>query len=72
MLVVDLFRGSSQAQGRSGLPVVHRDPRQEVEVKVDIRTVMPVQFCRGTKQQVGEAVRFAQRYWYLPWMQICR
>ena len=65
MLVVNLFRGSSQAQGRSGLPVVHRDPRQEVEVKVDIRTVMPVQFCREMNLQEVVTVRFAQQYLYL-------
>jgi hypothetical protein len=65
MLVVDLFRGSSQAQGRSGLPVVHRDPRQEVEVKVDIRTVMPVQFCRETNLQEAVFVRSAQQHLYL-------
>ena len=65
MLVVDLFRGSSQAQGRSGLPVVRRDPRQEVEAKADIRMVMPVQFCREMNLPEVVSVRSAQQRLYL-------
>ena len=65
MLVEDLFRGLSQAQGKSGLPVVHRDPRQEVEAKADIHTVTPVRFCREMNLQEVVTVRFAQQYLYL-------
>ena len=65
MLVVDLFRGLSQAQGKSGLPVVHRDPRQEVEAKADIHTVTPVRFCREMNLQEVVTVRSAQQHLYL-------
>ena len=65
MLAVDLFQGLSQAQGKSGLPVVHRDPRQEVEAKADIHTVTPVRFCREMNLQEVVTVRFAQQYLYL-------
>ncbi len=65
MLVVDLFQGWSLAQDRSGSPAARTDPTQGVEEKADIHTVMPVQFCRETKQRVEGAVRSAQQYCYL-------
>ena len=66
MSVADSFLGWSLAQDRSGSPVVRTGPMQGAEEKADSHMVMPVQFCRGTKQQVEGAVRFAQRYCYLP------
>ena len=60
MSVVDSFLGWSLEQDRSGLPVARTGPTQGVEEKADIRMVTPVQFCRGKKQQVEGAVRFAQ------------